>query len=469
MSLLAGSYRFLWIPLAALAAAWSPFVWNMELTQSASRQQASYDRDSDNHKLHVFMRDAGWCWFQDPRAIVCDGKLFIGGVKGNGDGQAHVSVFDLKTGSRIGQAELHSAFDNDDHNSPVFHRRPDGSILTVYARHGRERFHCSRFCDPAKPLTWSEESRHERSMPNSKDMVTYMNFCELKDEGKLYLFFRGIDFNPTFVTSSDHGTTWSEPVHFFKDELDGRHRPYARYASTGKDTIYVSVTDGHPRDFGNSIYYFEYRNGRFYRADGTLIRQLATDGALLPSEAELVFKGSGNPSRGPSLSAIGAAWTSSIQIDNQGYPHIAYTLYHSNADHRYRIASWNGTRWVDREVAFGGKCLYDRESSYTGLISLDPVDPTFVVISTDVNPTTGADRDGQHEIYSARINPHDGIRNVQWKPLTVDSPVRNMRPLIVRTDDSRIILWNRGVYITYTNYDLDTVGIIESVSRSAGE
>lgn len=32
------------------------------------------------------MYNAGWCWFQDPRAIIQDGKLVIGSVAGNGIG-----------------------------------------------------------------------------------------------------------------------------------------------------------------------------------------------------------------------------------------------------------------------------------------------------------------------------------------------------------------------------------------------
>jgi hypothetical protein len=34
------------------------------------------------------MEGGGWCWYQDPRAIIHDGKLFIGAAKGNGTGPA---------------------------------------------------------------------------------------------------------------------------------------------------------------------------------------------------------------------------------------------------------------------------------------------------------------------------------------------------------------------------------------------
>lgn len=434
-------------------------------TLGLSQEPAFYDRRADAHGFTVFMQEGGWCWYQDPRAILHDNMLYVGGVRGNGNGEALVGVYDLNAGKPLGTVTMHPNFDKDDHNSPVFHVRPDGSVLAIYARHNRDRFHYSRISVSGDPLKWGQQIRHERVMPNPNDRVTYMNLCELKDEGVLYLFFRGINFNPTYVTSSDHGNTWSEPVHFLRNEIEGRHRPYARYACNGKDTVYVSVTDAHPRNFGNSIYYFEFRNGRFYTADGTLIGDLMIDGPLRPSEADRVFKGSGNPGRGVALSAIGAAWTSAIEIDKQGHPHIGYTLYKNNSDHRYRLASWNGRCWIDREVAYAGQCLYDRESSYTGLISLDPVDPTVVVISTDVDPTTGEDRGGLHEIYRANIGPNDRIDSIQWKLVTKDSPVRNLRPLIVRDSARRVILWNRGDFRTYTNYQLDTVGVVEAVAE----
>ncbi|MFG0289287.1 MAG: BNR-4 repeat-containing protein, partial [Rhodopirellula sp. JB044] len=302
--------------------------------------------------------------------------------------------------------------------------------------------------------------KHERVMASPRDNVTYMNLFELADRS-LAIFFRGINFDPSFVTSNDCGKTWSEPIHFFQSEVGGRHRPYARYTGGDDGTVHVAITDAHPRDYGNSIYYFRFRDGQFFAADNTPIKSLAEDGPLRPSETERVYQGTGAPGRGPMLSAEGAAWTSSIAIDKQGHPHIGYTVYRSNQDQRYRIASFNGEQWIDREVAFGGKCLYDREASYTGLITLDPVDPTFVVISTDVDPSTGKDLNGQHEIYRAQVSPTDNVETIQWTAITHDSPVKNIRPVILSDEKRRVILWNRGDFQTYTDYQLDTVGLIE--------
>ena len=45
-----------------------------------------YDRAMDKHNFTVFMKNSGWCWFQDPRAIVQNGFLITGAVHGQGSG-----------------------------------------------------------------------------------------------------------------------------------------------------------------------------------------------------------------------------------------------------------------------------------------------------------------------------------------------------------------------------------------------
>jgi hypothetical protein len=224
----------------------------------------------------------------------------------------------------------------------------------------------------------------------------------------------------------------------------------------------VSFTDAHPRNYGNSIYYFEFRDGGFHKADGSYIKSLARDGPVKPSEAELIYKGSSTHKKPQGADSVpGAAWTSCIKLDSEGRPHVAYTVHHSISDHRYRLASWDGTRWIDREIAFGGTGLYPAESSYSGLVTLDPGDPTQVFISTDVNPITGKHAGGSHEIYRAKIALGDDSSSINWQPVTQNSPVRNIRPLVLRYGDKRIVIWLRGIYQTFTNYQLDAVGFIE--------
>lgn len=406
-------------------------------------------------QVETFMHNSGWCWFQDPRAIIHDGKLIIGGVAGNGPGEAAVGIYDLDGGFIEGRSVLRESFDHDDHNSPVFHPQPDNSLLTVYARHNTEKHHYYRISKPDDYLDWGKEQRIEHDDP-----VTYMNLFFLEDDARLYNFFRGIQWNPSFVASQDHGLTWGEAQHLIANEVEGYQRPYARYSGDGNDTVGISFTDAHPRDFGNNIYYAEFRAGSFFTAAGRFIKNLQEHGPLLPSEAEKVFAGGGGDFRGVDRSAERSAWTSSIEFDSDGHPHIAYSLYLSNRDQRYRVASWDGSRWIDREVAYAGTRLYEREASYTGLITLDPSDPSNAVISTDVNPLTGEALGGKHQIFRARIPASESRGSIHWERLSYDDKRHNIRPIIATGNDHKAIIWLRGQYRTYTDYNLDAVGLV---------
>lgn len=428
---------------------------------------AHYDRSADPHRHIRFMEQGGWCWFQDPRAVVLDDCLVMGAVRGNGNGEARIGLFDLQAKRPLEPFIAQSPFNADDHNSPVFFERSDGSLLATYALHGGNQYHYSRISEPNDPMRWNAEFRSKRAAPNPKDDVTYMNLIELKDEGKLYNFFRQIEYNPTFVVSEDEGLTWSEPVHFFANVEGGRHRPYARYVGNGKDTIHVSLTDAHPRNFGNNLYYTAFRGGSYYRADGSRIKSLDESGPLTLGEAEVVYRGSNNVWTGDrSASVPDAAWCSSIALDAKEHPHMAYSVYFTNEDNRYRLASWNGSEWVDREIAYAGTCLYDAEASYTGLVTLDPEDPTVVFLSSNVHPSTGEPLSGgAHEIFRATVTESDDIGTIRWIPVTENSPVDNIRPVIVRHGGQRIVIWLRGDYQTWKDYDLDKVGLIEPVGH----
>lgn len=431
--------------------------------ETGNEPQAHYDRAADLHDFTIYMKDGGWCWFQDPRAILQNDYLVIGAVKGNGSGAALIGSYDLNGKKPVGTFVAKDEFNRDDHNSPAFYGRSDGSVLAVYARHGHEQFHHTRISTSADFTQWGPDKimDHATFLKDKKDRVTYMNLYNMSSEGKLYNFYRGLAYNPSFCTSTDEGLSWGEDTHFIQNEVEGRNRPYARYTGNGTDTIHVSFTDGHPHVFGNNLYYAAFRNGSFYRADGSLIKSLSAGGALLPSEAELIYQGSNVKQHQSS----NAAWTSSIVLDAKGFPHIGYTVHMSKTDHRYRIASWDGKKWNDREVAFGGKCLYKSQTSYTGLITLDPKDPAYVVISTDVNPGTGVDNGGKHEIYRAQVQLADHTQTIRWNAVTKNSPVRNIRPMVLNDGIRRVVLWNRGDYQSYTDYDLDSVGYVETLGK----
>lgn len=414
-----------------------------------------------------FMEDGGWCWYEDPRSIIHNDHLIIGGISGQ-SGDIRVGVYDLKNNKKLGVAVLHKGFEVDDHNSPVFYARPDGSLLAFWAMHGKENKHYYSISDTKDYLKWSEKKiyTHDFELPegNRWGGVTYMNLYHIKDQGLLYNFFRdGPTYNPTFFTSADDGDTWSkESTHFIADEVKGRNRPYARYTQINDNRVGVSFTDGHPRNYGNSLYYAEFDGTSFYNADGSKIKDLSA-GALRTGEAEKIYKGSEVYQTKPEGygSVPNASWTCAITADKKGHPHIGYTLYNSNDDNRFRLNTWDGKTWNDREIAYAGQCLYTREASYTGLMAIDPENAENIVIASDVNPSTGEKLDSKHEIYMAKVKTDDSTESIDWEQLTFDSQYKNIRPIIVSGEGYKVLLWLGGKpWRHFQDYESDVMGYI---------
>jgi len=424
--------------------------------------QHFYPSEDENKAEDVhptMMENGGWCWYQDPRATIKNGKLIIAGLDGQ-NGDVNVGIFDLKSETIDGKVTLHKELQADDHDVPALYTRSDGSILAMWAKHGNEKMHHYAISSTNDYLKWGDPQQFKYTY-NDRRGVTYMNLYALKNEGKLYNFYRdGETFNPSFITSDDEGLTWGNRTHFIANDVKGRQRPYARYAQPDANTIGISYTDAHPRQYGNSLYYAQFRDGAFYKVDGTKIKDI-TEGPLGTSEGEKIYTGSENNHKPEGCESVpNSAWTCAMGQDAAGNPHIGYSLYLSNSDHRYRIASWDGKQWNDREIAYAGKCLYYVESSYTGLMAFDPTDPKQVYISTDVNPSTGEDLGGRHEIYSATILPNDNINTIKWKALTTQSAYKNIRPIVVANEGYKVLLWLNGPWDTFVNYDANVKGVI---------
>jgi hypothetical protein len=429
-------------------------------------------------KVITFNDDGGWCWFEDERVLVDDGKLIIGSIASgthepSRKGDVEVTSYDLTSGKKR-KSTLHhseSAADQkrwmDDHNSPAFLVRPDGRLLTMYSRHGNDEKILYRIStNPHDATVWNDEQTY---VPSEKSRVTYSNLHLLSREnngkGRIYDFFRGLDnsFKPSYAYSDDFGQSWTKGNVFIDVPAKFRHRPYVKYASNGVDTIHITYTDGHPRDFDNSVYHVFYRDGKLHKSDGTVIRSLA-EGLKAPDEGTRIFQGDPN----------NVGWMSDVHLDSKGHPYVAYSVQKDSAglpdgkageDLRYRLARWNGTKWTDHEIAYAGHKLYPGEDDYTGNIALDPHNPNEVYISTNADPLTGkpliskADNQRHWELY--RGVSEDGVK-FAWTPLTHDSKADNIRPIVPIWPGNQIaLLWLRGKMRSYTDFTFEVVGALE--------
>jgi hypothetical protein len=415
-------------------------------------------------KLIRFNDDGGWCWFQDERVIVHDGKIILGTIaSGRNDasrkGDVEVCSYDIRTGKTT-RFELHDRLQHDDHNSPVFLARPDGRILAMYGKHGPEDHFYYRISEPNDPAHWGAVRTF---MPSAKTRLTYSNLHRLQGEdGRIYDFFRGLDglWKPSFAFSDDAGETWTSGNILIQSPAA---RPYVRYASNGIDAVHLLYTDGHPRDFDNSIYHIFYRGGDLHRSDGSAIRGL-TEGLKSPDEGTRIFRG--DPDHVP--------WAADLELDGRGFPYAAYSVQVGSAglavgkggeDHRYRYARWDGRQWLDSQLAYAGRRLYSGEDDYTGLVALHPHNPDVVYISTDADPAAGnaliskADGKRHYEIFKGITT--DSGRTWRWAPVTRNSTVDNLRPVVPKWHaGNTALLWLRGTLRSYTDYDLEVVGLI---------
>jgi len=414
--------------------------------------------------------NAAWTWFTDERAVIdpaVEGgpRLLVGSVSAGPleeSGDIDVLWYDLGTGER-GHAQLHDGLEQDDHDCPALFVRPDGRYLAVYAKHGSDSLTRWRVSTaPHDPTDW----RPERTFDNGAG-TTYANVYRLPgegDDGRTYCFTRTRNFDPNVLISSDAGSSWSYGGQLLRRGGDSQ-RPYVRYASDG-DVVHLTTTEEHPRQVRTGVYHGYVRDGTLYDSTGATVDEAVLDGegdAPAPSDLTRVFE----PGTALGGTRLTRAWTVDVVVGEAGPVAVIQARAEDDwHDHRYLYARHDGDGWRTRYLAAAGPGLYDSERDYTGLASLDPSDPTRVFVSTPVDP-----RDGgilrHHELFAGRTD--DGGRSWAWTALTPDATTDNLRPLVPDwADDRTALVWMRGRYDSFREWETAAVGAIDPVDR-AGE
>jgi len=409
--------------------------------------------------------DAGYCWFEDRRALFVGERLLVGSVASGWQdparrGDIEAIVYDFEQQKATGR-ELHDRLELDDHDSPAFLVRPDGRVLTLYAKHGSEAHFYYRISTDDSLLTWSPE---QTFAPTTGTRLTYSNLFLLSAESnRIYDFYRGLNdsYKPSFAYSDDAGQTWTSGNIVINVPSTQKHRPYVRYASNGTDTIHLLYTEAHPRDFDNSLYHVYYKAGQLYGSNGATLHALS-EGLSAPDQGTRIFQGSADQ----------VAWGVDLMIDELQRPVAVYSVQVGSAglptgqggnDIRYRYARWDGSAWRDHALAYAGSKLYSGEDDYSGLAAIDPTDPNVVFISTNADPSSGAPlvsaADGARHYEIFRGTTADSGQTWQWAAVTRDSAVDNLRPIVPppSAGGRHALLWLRGKYTSYTNYQQQLV------------
>ena len=393
--------------------------------------------------------DGAWCWFGDPRAVTFTGtyagahtRTYVGWVDIEGD--IKVSSYDHATGART-TAVLQARLNKDDHANPSIQVRPDGRLVVYYSRHVGPSMHYRVSTNPEDVTSWQPPQTVPTNSPGIRG-YTYPNPIRLADEGRTYLFWRGGNYNPTFSTQNDGETTWSPARTLIRI---ANERPYAKYDSSGGDTIHVAYTNAHPAEYEDvNIYYARVRAGKVERAGGAQVGTL--DAPIAPADGDVVYNGS-EP-----------AWVHDVAADASGRPVIVFASFPSATDHRYHYARWTGSAWeVNQITPAGGSFREDGGSPYySGGLTLDHEDPSRVYLSRRTAPGTW-----QVETWTT---PDGGT---SWSSEVLASSGKNVRPVSPRgmsaTGGDMSVLWMKGGYPSYTTYDTAIQALMPSAANAA--
>jgi len=422
--------RFASLPLLSLAAA--------ALLASGCAPSASTREPSTTLKQIELTPDGAWCWFQDPRAVYIEGarkRTYAGWITRSG--QLRLGAYDHETGE-IETVTIREDWDIDDHNVNSFLVLPDNRLMIFYARHNKRGLYCRTATAPESITEWEDEV-----VVTDTDRITYSHPCYLAAEKKIYVFFRGPTWKPTFCVSTD-GKNWSgqriliqNPEHAGQDV-----RPYTKVTTDGVSQIFITFTDGHPRNEPfNSVYFVRYADGQWTRADGSVVA--AADALpIAPAACDLVYDARPTAAR---------AWVHDIAIDRDGHPVIAYTRHPSETDHRYHYARWDGRAWLDSEITPAGRWFPqtpegkgEPEPHYSGGMSINAADTAEIFLSR------------QHgDVFEIeKWTTPDGGATWEARPITTDSTVLNVRPVVPRgwTAEADHVLWMAGSYRHYTDF-----------------
>lgn len=381
----------------------------------------------------------GWSWFGDPRGVHHRGaynRTYIGWI--DREGTIKVASYDHGTGVRT-TAALRWRLEVDDHDNPSLHLLPDGRLMVFYSRHAGGKMFYRVSVRPEDITSW----RRERTVPTNTpgpNGYTYPNLVQLRAErNRLWLFWRGGNYQPTFSTSADGGDTWTTARTLVKY---ADNRPYIKFASNKRDTIHFAFTQGHPNTSQTKIYHAFYKRRAFYRADGTKIKRMSQL-PLSPSETARID------------TTASKDWIHDIALDNAGRPVIVYATFRSARKHSYWYARWTGTRWLRVPLTSAGPPIANRrETWYSGGITLDHDNPSVVYLSRKVN--------GMHEV-ETWWTPDRG-RTWSRQAVTSGSRTENVRPIsprgLLAFDDDMSVVWMRGNYKHWVDYRTDITTVL---------
>ena len=398
----------------------------------------------------VVAAEGAWCWFADPRALhYKDEKgtvdaTYIGYIDVHGNVKA--TQYDWLRQKKT-DVLVRSFFQPDDHNNPTFLVLPDGRVMIFYTRHTDEPCIWYRISQKPGDIT----SLGEEKRLATKNNTTYPSPFILSDDPQhIYLCWRGIGWHPTIarltMPEADGNCTFDYGPYQVVQSTGAR--PYAKYASNGKDKIYVAYTTGHPDNEQPNWLYFNVID--INHGQGPLLRD------ILGRQLSVVSEGTFHVNKSEAYAAEYPAtvidrtaqtrnWVWQIALDNKretinnkretinNKPVVAYThIDEAKTTHEYWYARWDGQQWQTSAVAPAGHAFHlnwnKTERCYSGGMAIDPDDTRQLYLSIPTKDGT-FDRDGVNEIWHYTLAADGTVSNKEQ--VTRGSEKGNARPYII--------------------------------------
>jgi hypothetical protein len=376
-----------------------------------------------------------WSYFGDARSITHGTLVFTGWVSTGGDvWVAQTDTDTLKTETRM----IYRNLGVDDHNNPslVFWK---GRLVAFFSEHsGVTIGHGARMRYRVANADFDIGAGFGPVRDvgtNTRGGLGYTYPNPVRAGGRLFLFWRGGDWDPTFTTTRDlrHWRPARTLVNGPGTRADPQ-RPYTKYAEGDGGTFTMVMSDGHVQNQPNSLYFMRFRGNAFYTAAGRRIGALG-DVPFERSELDTVYR---------FAPKTGRAWPHDVAEDATGAPVVAMTLRRGGGrgiDH-FAWARFNGRRWVRHELITAGA---GAKTFFSGGMTVDHEDPSRVVLSR----TIGAFN--QVELW----NTDD--RGSTWTraTLTDKDDGFSMRPVIPRGSSSTgrtVVVYFHGTADSFTDY-----------------
>lgn len=398
-----------------------------------------------------------WSWFSDPRAVYYEGKYkrtYAGWIDNYGD--VHIGYYDHDT-KKIASKVIYDNLEIDDHDNPSILIDDDGRLLVFFNTHLQNLdplYMCSAI-NPEDISAWSpvkELYLNDMERYTGTDILhhTYTNPVRLsKEDGKIYMFWRGMNLKPSYSVSLDNGKTWSRgTLLFIPDQEATTKAPYTKVYSDGVSKIHFTFTNGHPtKEAKNGLYYMYYENGAFYKANGKKIKELHQL-PIFQSEMDVIFE-----------SDTVKSWNWDIAQDSKGNPIVTYAKFPDMNTHIYAYATFKNNKWKSYDLIDAGRWFpetrngtIEAEPHYAGGIVIDHENPNEVYLSVK--------RDDFFEI-EQWITKNNG-KSWKVKKITENSTKNNVRPFAIRgakKGNPLQILWLQNTKYIYYAHDTRGKGI----------